>query len=104
MVYHMATKLPRLQITLDLDVYAALKTHRDLTGEPAATVIRGWLRECLPGLVALNEALQAARGGKEKAAAALSSFVESQVREARQVQMDLRRRPGRPRKLSGRAR
>ena len=66
----MATKKPRVQVTLDRDVYDVIKAHAFLTGSTMSGFISEAMGQAAPSLAALNKVLKMADSLSEEAKAA----------------------------------
>lgn len=85
----------RLSVTIDPDIDGALQTIATYTKQPVATVLRGLLREALPGLEAMAEALELVEKSPKRAALMMVGEADRQMGELQQALLPLRQKRGR---------
>jgi hypothetical protein len=94
----MATRLRRIQISLDPETDKVLTDLSKLTGRPIGTIVRELLGEAVDALKVTVGALRLAKTSPEEAVQRMVEMADKSVTQVRQLTMPLKRRAGRPKR------
>lgn len=97
-VYHMPTVKPRLMITFEPQTYEAIRELARVQKMPMGRIVRELMTEATPTLIDMLEALRLVKESPKRALALMAESSGRAVTEMMQAGLELRRRPGRPRK------
>lgn len=82
---------PRVNLTLTDEAVAILDRIGAVTGAGRATVLREFILEALPGFADIAHALELAQAKNMDAFKVLSKSIDSQVDQAQQLSLDIKR-------------
>lgn len=85
----MATKLPRLAITLTVEARAALERLSEVSGVAASSFVASLVQDSIPVLLATADAIEIAKKSPAKAASAMNAAMVAGVTEVVQAQLEL---------------
>jgi len=82
---------PRVNLTLTDEAVAILDRIGAVTGAGRATVLREFILEALPGFADIAHSLELAQAKNMDAFKVLSKSIDSQVNQAQQLSLDIKR-------------